>query len=115
MEEATLVGIVIDTTKLPSDPSGGVEIHVGETVGLTIVGDYNTGTTRPVAGGLEPEVSWATEPKPSGAIALNGLTGGNQIGLTANELTSEPGVLQAKYDGFEAHLGSDECRAQAVR
>ncbi len=100
-----LEGIAVDSG-LPRDTSGvGVELYVGETEGLTIMGVYNGGhpeLLKVPAGEPEPEVRWATEPQPSEAIRLNGVSGGDAIGLTAKEVTSSPGVVQVEYEGFKA-------------
>ncbi len=96
----------------PAGPSCATGVHdelyLGETAGLAILSVWSTGTIELLkvpAGGPEPEVSWSSEPQPSGAIALNGVNAaGNDIGLTANanKVTTSAGVVQVEYDGFKA-------------
>ena len=92
-------GISIDSSNLVHS-----EIYVGATTAVTIDEDYSDGSSGPLTptGGSTPTVKWSTEPEPSGAITLNGVSDVNQIGLTANAVTSSPGVLQAEYEGFTA-------------
>jgi hypothetical protein len=111
----SLEGISIDSSNLVHSD----EIYIGATTAVTIDIDYSDGSSGPLTptGGATPTVSWSTEPQPSGAIGLNGVSDGNKIGLTANTATSSPGVLQAEYDGFKAtsdslsavHKPCDDC------
>ncbi len=102
----TLEGISINSSNLVDSS----EIYVSATTAVTIDAEYSDGSAGPLpAGGSAPSVKWSTEPQPSGAISLNGVSGGNQIGLTAKEVTSSPGVLEAQYEGFKAT--SDELSA----
>jgi hypothetical protein len=116
VEPPTVVGIEI-SDNYPGCPGGppagpacavGVhdELYLGETAGLAILSVWNTGTTELLkvpAGEPDPKVSWSTEPQPSGAITLNGVNvAGNDIGLTANKVTSAAGVVRVEYDGFKA-------------
>jgi hypothetical protein len=94
----------------PAGPACGTgahdELYVGETADLAILSVWNTGTIELLkvpAGETDPKVSWSTEPQPSGAIALGGVNAaGNDIGLTANKVTSAAGFVQVEYDGFKA-------------
>jgi hypothetical protein len=95
----TLTGISINSSNLVHFD----EIYVGATTAVTIDADYSDGSAGPLpAGGSTPSVKWSTEPQPHNAITLGGVSDGNRIGLTANEVTSSPGVLEAEYEGFKA-------------
>lgn len=100
---AKLEGIEVFARR--SEPGGGgAELYVGEAASLTILGVYSTGTA-PLAvpeDASPPTLSWATPPAPSAAIGIVGVSDGYDIQLTANDVTSSPGLLRVQYEGFEA-------------
>ena len=87
-----------------NERDGGAELYVGEAASLTILGVYSTGTTLLLVpdGSPAPTLSWATVPEPSDAIGKLGVSDGDEIELTAEDVTTSPGVLRVEYEGFEA-------------
>ncbi len=103
----TLTGIELDTSGLPTDPSGGYDLYVGSSGGLgSIYGLYSDGTRSLLTippGGPYPQATLTTQPTPAGAITLTQSPDGSYT-LAAVTVTTSPAVMQVTYEGFSTSI-----------